>query len=370
MTVDASANPDRPIPDRAGSDRVHLDRTGLDREGLLEAFRWIALTRAAEERLQTLQRQGHHVGSIFRSLGQEAGAVGAALALDRREDGGGDVVAPSLRAGGAALVFGASLEDYFRQFLGRATGPSRGRESGIHWADLSSGLLGPVTPLGLMVEVMAGVTLSFKLRGEERVGLVFHGDGGTSTGAWHEGLGMAAAQRCPMVLVVENNQWAFGTPTDKNTRLDSFTEKGPAYGIAGSPVDGTDVGAVFSAVSAAVRRARSGDGVQMVELRYFRRAGHVQHDAMAYVDPADVSAWERQDPLAKLTAALTGREGVTEQVLARIRKEAEEACASAASTALADPLPDGADALGGVYTDLAPRAPWTRPSLSDERLAS
>jgi len=336
---------------------------------LVELHRLLVRTRVAEERVEVLQKQGHPVGALYRSLGQEAGAVGAAMALRRRADGTGDVVAPSLRASGAMFSFGATLEDYFRQYLGRATGPSRGRESDLHWSDPDLGILASVTPLGLMIGVMAGVTLAFRLRDEDRVGLVFHGDGATSTGAWHEGLAFAAAQRCPMVLVVENNQFAFGTSTEKNTRLRSFTEKAEGYGIRGDEVDGTDLLEVLDAVHAAARRARMGEGVQMVELRYFRRKGHAQHDAQEYVDPAALAEWEARDPLSRFRTWLVEQGHASEKTLDAVEDEESAACEASAGRALSESVPRGTDALSGVTSDPGASPPWTRRTPTDPRTA-
>lgn len=333
---------------------------GLGRASLHEIYGALCLTRAAEERLEILQKQGHVTGGLYRSLGQEAGSVGAAYALRRRSDGKGDVLAPTVRAAGAIFLFGGELVDFFRQYMARATGPTRGREANVHWVDLPRGIIGPVSPLGTMLEVMAGVALTFRMRGEERVGIVFYGDGATSTGAWHEGLNFAAVQQCPLILVVEANQWAFSTPTAKNTRVASFTEKAPGYGIGAESVDGTDVLAVFDAVRRAAALARSGDGVQMVELCYFRRRGHAQHDPQEYVDPALLAQWEQRDPIRRYRERLLADGWATEDELAALEAEAFEQCRVAAEQAIAEPLPDGDDAVEGVYTDVTLPHPWTR----------
>lgn len=333
----------------------------------MDLWRWLCLARASEERLELLQKQGHVTGSIYRSLGQEAGAVGAAYALRRRTDGTGDFLAQTVRACGALFLFGGTLEDFFRQYTARATGPTKGREANVHWEDYQKGFVGPVSPLGTMLEVMAGITLSFKLRGEDRVGMVFYGDGASSTGAWHEGLNFAAVQRCPLILMVENNQWAFSTPTSKNTRCASFVEKAPGYGIGAEAVDGTDVLAVHAAVSRAAERARAGEGAQMVELKYFRRRGHAQHDAQEYVDPASIAEWEKKDPLERHRAHLLSEGLATEDELDALWTEAEEACRAAAETAVGEPVPHGPDAVDDVYTDVTVPHPWTRASDPDPR---
>jgi len=333
----------------------------LGRDDLQELFRWMVTARAAERRLDLLQKQGHVAGSIYGGLGQEGG-VAAAYALRRPLKGARDFVAPSLRGCAALLLFGGGLKDYFRQHLGRVTSPSRGRESGVYWGDHARGILGPVAPLGTMVEVMAGITLSFRLRGEDRVGMVFSGDGAISTAAWHEGLSLASAQRCPMVLVIENNHWAFSTPTDRSSRLESFIHKAPGYGVEADSVDGTDVEAIFAAAVGAVARARAGEGPQLLELRYFRRSGHAQHDAQEYVDPVVLAAWEERDPVRRLEEVLLGRDWATASQLKAVAGEAEALAESAASAALDEPVPEGPEALEGVYTDVVVATPWTRLS--------
>jgi len=342
---------------------------GLGRAELHELYRALCLTRAAEERLELLQKQGHVTGGLYRSLGQEAGAVGAAYALRRRDDGSGDMLCHTIRAAGALFLFGGELIDFFRQYMAKGTSPTRGREANVHWYDFDRGFVGPVSPLGTMIEIMAGMTLSFRLRDEERIGIVFYGDGASSTGAWHEGLNFAAVQRCPMLLMVENNQWAFSTPTHKNTRVSSFTEKGPGYGIGAESVDGTDVLAVFDTVRRAASLVRSGEGTRMVELKYFRRKGHAQHDPQDYVDPEVIRLWEKKDPLHLYRARLLSNDWASEDELVTIEKETFELCRVAAETAIAEPYPDGSDAVLDVYTDVQTPRPWTRAENPDPSLA-
>jgi TPP-dependent pyruvate/acetoin dehydrogenase alpha subunit len=342
---------------------------GLDRDGLHALYSALRLTRAAEERLEILQKQGHVTGGLYRSLGQEAGSVGAAFALNRRDDGTGDFLAQTVRAAGALFLFGGELVDFFRQYMARATGPTKGKEASVHWVDYAKGFVGPVSPLGTMLEVMSGITLSFKIRGERRVGMVFCGDGASSTGAWHEGLNFAAVQRCPLILMVEANQFAFSSPPKTNTRVESFVEKAPGYGIDAESVDGTDVIAVFDAVSRSAQRARMGEGTQMVELRYFRRLGHAQHDGQEYVDPALIAEWEARDPIDQFHARMIENEWATEEELEAIRVAVEQECLVAAEQAICEPLPIGEDAVDEVYTDVVTPHPWTRGASLDSRLA-
>src|SRR5690348_2680030 len=229
----------------------------------LELYYYMRLTRSLEERLVNLYRQTKVVGGLFRSLGQEADAVGSAYALDRSK---GDILSPLIRNLGSMLVQRARPVEIIKQYMAKGDSPTRGRELNIHYGDLVRGFIGQISQLGDMVPVMAGVTLSFKMRGEDRVGLVYVGDGATSTGAFHEGINFAAVQKCPLVVIVENNGYAYSTPVTKQTAAKQFIDKAAGYGVAGERADGNDVLAVYDVVKRAVERARRGDGVTLIEL--------------------------------------------------------------------------------------------------------
>src|SRR6476646_2549344 len=272
----------------------------LTRAQKLDLYYWMRLTRSLEERLVALYRQTKVVGGLFRSLGQEADAVGSAYALERR-----DVLSPLIRNLGSMLVKGATPVEILRQYMAKADSPTRGRELNIHFGDTERGFIGQISPLGDMVPVMAGVTLSFKMRGEDRVGLVYVGDGATSTGPFHEGINFAAVQRCPLVVVVENNGYAYSTPTSKQTAAARFVDKAIGYGCMGEQADGNDVLAVYGVTKRAVERARAGDGVTLIELMTYRRKGHAEHDNQSYVPDGEIERWEREnDPIARYIARL------------------------------------------------------------------
>src|SRR5213594_465210 len=244
-----------------GKPRANAYPAGLSRGQLLELYYWMRLTRTLEERLVALYRQTKVVGGLFRSLGQEADAVGSAYAL-RRED----VLSPLTRNLGSMLVKGATPVEILKQYMAKGDSPTRGRELNIHFGDTERGFIGQISPLGDMVPVMAGVTLTFKMRGEDRVGLVYVGDGATSTGAFHEGINFAAVQRCPLVVIVENNGYAYSTPTSKQTAAKQFVDKAIGYGVPGEQADGNDILAVYDVTKRAVERARAGGGVSLIEL--------------------------------------------------------------------------------------------------------
>lgn len=305
------------------------------------------LTRSLEERLVNLYRQTKVVGGLFRSLGQEADAVGSAYALDR---GKGDFLSPLIRNLGSMLVQGAQPLEIIRQYMAKGDSPTRGRELNIHFGDLDRGFVGQISHLGDMVPVMAGVTLSFKLRGERRVGLVYVGDGATSTGAFHEGINLAAVQRCPLVVIVENNGYAYSTPTSRQSAVKEFKDKALAYGIPGVRADGNDVLATYDVTRRAVDRARRGDGVTLIELTTYRRKGHAEHDNQSYVPAGEIERWERSnDPLDRYVSVLLDREGVERGELEALDRRVREEIDAAAELAEASPMPEPTDALNGVY---------------------
>src|SRR3989440_7443540 len=231
----------------------------LSSEQLLEIYYYLRLTRTLEERLVALYRQSKVIGGLFRSLGQEGESVASAYSLDRGPNR--DILSPLIRNLGSMLVMGAQPIQILRQYMAKAESPTRGRELNVHFNDLERGYLGQISHLGDMVPVMAGIALTFKLRGEPRVGLVYIGDGATSTGTFHEGLNFAAVQRVPLVVIAEYNRWAYSTPPEKQFAVKDLAEKAKGYGIPGVTVDGNDVLAVYEATRSAAERARAGHGV-------------------------------------------------------------------------------------------------------------
>jgi TPP-dependent pyruvate/acetoin dehydrogenase alpha subunit len=337
----------------------------LSREAKLELYYWMRLTRSLEERLVALYRQTKVVGGLFRSLGQEADAVGSCFALERR-----DVMSPLIRNLGAMLVKGATPVEVLKQYMARGDSPTRGRELNIHFGDVGAagttrGFLGQISPLGDMVPVMAGVTLTFKMRGEDRVGLVYVGDGATSTGAFHEGINFAAVQRCPLVVVIENNGYAYSTPTSRQTLARQFVDKAIGYGIPGVQADGNDVLATYDATKQAVDAARRGEGTQIVELMTYRRKGHAEHDNQSYVPAGEIERWAAEnDPIDRYVRRLTTELGFAQAELddvdARVRREVDDATEIAEGSGFPEPL----DALLGIYADPPAERPlWFREGV-------
>ena len=346
----------------SSSEEVGSAASRLTRDQKIELYYWMRLTRSLEERLVNLYRQTKVVGGLFRSLGQEADAVGSAFALDKAK---GDVLSPLIRNMGAMLVRGAQPTEIIRQYMAKGDSPTRGRELNIHFGGPERGFVGQISHLGDMVPVMAGVTMSFKMRGEDRVGLVYVGDGATSTGAFHEGINFAAVQRCPLVVIVENNGYAYSTPTWKQTAAERFVDKAAGYGIPGERSDGNDVLATYDVTKRAVDRARRGEGVTLIELMTYRRKGHAEHDNQSYVPDGEIDRWAKEnDPLDRYVRRLTGDGGVKlaelEAVDARVQREIDEAT----DVAEQSPMPEPTDALVGIYDDPPVTEPlWFREGV-------
>ena len=321
---------------------------GLTRDQLLGIYRYLRLTRTLEERLVALYRQSKVIGGLFRSLGQEGESVASAYALDRGPNR--DILSPLIRNLGSMLVMGAQPIQILRQYMAKAEGPTHGRELNVHFNDLERGYLGQISHLGDMVPVMAGIALTFKQRGERRVGLVYIGDGATSTGTFHEGLNFAAVQRVPLVVIAEYNRWAYSTPPEKQFAVKDLAEKVKAYGVPGVTVDGNDVLAVYEATRFAVERARAGHGVHVIEVKTYRRKGHAEHDDQHYVPKDELDWWAKEnDPVDRYVKRLLQSEWVEERELQAIDEQTKAEIDQATDACVDEPLPPGDSALEGVF---------------------
>ncbi len=311
----------------------------------LELFYWMILTRTFDERMLAYWKQGKGVGGTYSQRGHEAISVAAGFALAPD-----DIVAPMHRDLGCYLVRGLTPRRIFASLLGRSTSVSAGRDANLHGlGDMSLGIIGFISHLPLSLPVTVGVALSFKLRKEPRVALTFTGDGSSSAGVWHESLNLAAVYQTPIVIVVENNQYAYSTPVSQQIHIENFADRAAGYGIPGVIVDGNDVEAVYSVIKAAVDRARSGGGPTLIEAKTMRMLGHAIHDGAEYVPDELLAEWEPRDPIALFEARLL-ESGVTDGVeLDEIRARAAMEVEDAIDYAEASPLPDPATVSEGVY---------------------
>ncbi len=334
--------------------------TTLTPEQMLEMYRHLKMTRLVEERLVNLYRQTKVVGGVFRSLGQEATAVGTAYALKPQ-----DFITPLIRDLGAVLVKGIRPREIFAQYMAKAWGPSGGRDLNIHFGDMAKGFIGPISHLGDMIPVMTGVVLAARMQKKDLVALAYIGDGGMSTGAFHEGLNFAAVQRLPLIVVAEYNHYAYSTPTAKQTAVKDLAEKAAGYGIPGHIVDGNDIIACYEVTKKAIEYARGGGGAVLIEAKTYRRKGHAEHDDQRYLPPGELEAWEKNDPVDRYETYLTTQKiaarGKLAEITAGIQAEIDEDVAWAESS----PMPEPEQTAYNVF-DNNVVAPAFRPKVLEQ----
>ncbi|HKO44173.1 MAG TPA: thiamine pyrophosphate-dependent dehydrogenase E1 component subunit alpha [Pyrinomonadaceae bacterium] len=355
MRVNTKYAPQKPAN---GKPLTCANETTLKPEQMLELYRYLKLTRLVEERIVNLYRQTKVVGGVFRSLGQEATAVGSAYALDQK-----DFITPLIRDLGAVLVKGIRPRDIFAQYMAKEWGPSGGRDLNIHFGDMERGFIGPISHLGDMIPVMTGVLLGARMQKKRTVAVAYIGDGGMSTGAFHEGLNFAAVQKLPLIVIAEHNQYAYSTPTSLQTAVKDLAEKASGYGIPAYIVDGNDVIACYEVTKHAVEQARRGNGAVLIEAKTYRRKGHAEHDDQRYVPAGEIEWWEKHnDPIDRFERHLIENKFATKEKLdeinADVMREIEEDCAWAESS----PMPEGERAAYGVF-DNNIVAPAFRPEV-------
>jgi TPP-dependent pyruvate/acetoin dehydrogenase alpha subunit len=319
--------------------------TVLKPEQLLEMYRYLKLTRLVEERLVNLYRQTKVVGGVFRSLGQEATAVGTAYALEPK-----DFITPIIRDLGAIFVKGIRPREIFAQYMAKAWGPSGGKDLNVHFGDMEKGFIGPISHLGDMIPVMTGVLLAARMQKKRIVAIAYIGDGGMSTGAFHEGLNFAAVQQLPLIIVAEYNHYAYSTPTKLQTAVKNLADKAAGYGIKAHIVDGNDVIACYEATRRAADFARKGGGAVLIEAKTYRRKGHAEHDDQRYVPAGEIEWWEKNnDPIDRFERFLLENNVATKDQLdaitADVIREIDEDVAWAESS----PLPEPETAVYGVF---------------------
>jgi pyruvate dehydrogenase E1 component alpha subunit len=310
----------------------------------LTTFYWLQLTRTFDERMLALWKQGRGVGGTFSQRGHEAISVGAASAL-----GPHDVISPMHRDLGAFLLRGLTPRELFGNLLGRQTGLTRGRDANLHGVSAPGrGIIGFISHLPQGLSVALGVAMSFRYRSEPRVAMVFTGDGASNSGLYHEVLNMAAVYNAPLVVIVENNQYAYSTPCQTASRVASIAGHAAGYCLHTTTVDGNDVEGVHAAALEAVARARAGDGPSLIEAQTLRMLGHAVHDGAEYVPRELLAAWEARDPVSAYRRTLAGS-GASEAQLADIEQRCRDEVEDAVAFAESSPWPDPATVTDGVY---------------------
>jgi TPP-dependent pyruvate/acetoin dehydrogenase alpha subunit len=332
--------------------------TGLSPDKQLDIYYYLKLNRMVEERLSALYRQGKVQGGLYSSKGQEALSVGSAYALAPQ-----DVLAPMIRNLGAMLVRGVKPVEFFLQYMQREGSPCKGRDTSLHFGGMDRGFVPPISPLGTLVPVLAGVALAGRMLGRKLVAMTYVGDGATSTGDFHEGMGIASVMRLPLVVIIENNRWAYSTPVAAQSLLTDLADKARAYGVPQGVVDGNDVLAVHEATARAVDLARQGKGPVLLEAKTMRMRGHSEHDDAWYVPEEERRFWEKRDPIALYEKRLLEQEVATQEDLQAIQARCSSEIDRDLAVAEAAPFPRPESGIEDVYASPAePRSEEAAPA--------
>src|SRR5271169_3911864 len=320
----------------------------LTREQCIAIYRWMLLNRRMEVALENLYKQGKVVGGVYFGLGQEGCSCASAYAL-----GPDDWLGPMIRNQGAMLVRGFAARDIMRQYMAKADSPTWGRDASSHFGDWQRrNVCAPISMLGELIGVMAGVCLGARLQGRNIAGLTYVGDGGQSTGVTYESVNFAAVQKLGLVLIVENNLWGYSTPADMQFCVKDLAERAIAYGIPGVIVDGTDACQVYDATHEACERAHRGEGPTLIEAKMMRMKGHAIHDAATYVPKPMFDFWKKRDPIARFENYLVkDKKWLTPKENEALIAEVEEVIEAEREIAVNSPMPTPESAEGGVFCE-------------------
>ncbi|HKD15918.1 MAG TPA: thiamine pyrophosphate-dependent dehydrogenase E1 component subunit alpha [Candidatus Angelobacter sp.] len=354
-------NPDFEVVEVSQGTEVHYEIRGklntpvppireskhLNQQQCLELYRWMLLNRRMEQALENLYKQGKVVGGVYFGLGQEACSCASAYAL-----GPDDWFAPMIRNQGSQLVRGFHARDIMMQYMAKAGSPTRGKDGTSHYGDIEKrNMVSPISMLGDLLPVMAGVSLGARLQGKELACLTWIGDGGQSTGVSHEGINLAAVRKLGLVLVIESNLWAYSTPTEYQVAVKDLANRAIGYGIPGVIVDGTDACQVYDATLEAVERAHRGEGPTIIEAKMMRMKGHAIHDAAAYVPKELLDFWRKRDPIDRFEKFLLGKKWLTAEQNRKLIEEVEKELEADREFAVNSPMPEPHTAAEGVLCE-------------------
>ncbi|MCS6999591.1 MAG: thiamine pyrophosphate-dependent dehydrogenase E1 component subunit alpha [Bacteroidota bacterium] len=311
----------------------------------LELVRFMIMAREFDHAMIRLYRQGRAFGGVYAQIGNEATSVGASYALDRTTD----VIFPMHRDIGMHFVFGAQLKQLMLNFLARQGSQMRGTDGTGHYADPALHIYGNISHLAAMMPVAAGYALAAKMKNEPTVVLTTIGDGGTNVGEFHEAMNFAAVQRVPLIVIIENNQYAYSTPRELEYACRQLSDRAIGYGCPGVTIDGTDVELVYDTVRSFVERARRGEGPALIETVTMRMRGHAEHDDFRYVPRELLQYWEKRDPLLRYEAFLIERGIATKDTLEQWHRDIAAQITAAIDYALEQPYPPAEEAFRNVF---------------------
>ena len=316
----------------------------LSSEQLLEMFYWLKLSRAFDERLSVLVRQGKVRSGVYTGIGQEAIIVGTCFAL-RKED----YICPLHRDLGSFLMKGVEARTMMAQMFAKTTGLSKGRDSALHSGVDELGIFGNTSMLGANLPVACGLALTFKMEKTDNVVVAYFGEGASNVGDFHEALNFAGVQHLPIVFVCENNLYAYSVPVEKSMAIDDVAIRAESYGFDGVAINGNDVLAVYQSTQGALARARNGDGPTLIECKTYRWHGHSEHDKAFYRTDEELAMWKSRDPIPIFTSYLQARGVLAEDKLQEIEARVKSTIDEAVQFAMDSPDPNPEEAATDLY---------------------
>lgn len=319
--------------------------SGLTSDQRKEILTYMLMAREFDTAMLRLYRQGKAFGGVYSQLGNEAVSVGSAYALDTAKD----VLFPMHRNIGSHFVFGQDLDQLMVNHLAREGSQMRGTDGTGHYADPARRIYGNVSHLGAMIPVAAGFSLADQLRGVTTVSLTFIGDGGAQVGEVHEALNFAAVHKIPLILIIENNQYAYSTPNSLEFACERLSDRAIGYGMYGTTIDGTDVELVYATCKEAVERARRGEGPSLIETKTMRMRGHAEHDDFSYVPKELLEEWSAKDPVETYITRIVNDGVMTADEITALREATLANMIAAIDRALERPWPAAEEGFKNVF---------------------
>lgn len=316
----------------------------IPRERWLTMYRCMVTARHIEERLIKLYHQGKIYGGVYTGIGQEA--IGAATTAAAEPQ---DLFSPLIRDMSVHLGRGTEPITIFRQYLARANSPTLGWDGNVHYGELSKGVYAMISHLGAMLPVITGAVMARRRKGMNTVGFAYIGDGATSTGDFHEAVNFAAVFDVPVVFVIENNKFAYSTPTYRQYRCRSLADRAAGYGIRGYEADGNDLVELYFKVREIVSEIRTQPAPVLLECDTFRVRGHGEHDDASYVPSELREQYEKRDPIRIARERFLAEGIFTAEELSSVEKQIQEEVRAAAHQALREPEADVSALLRGAY---------------------
>jgi pyruvate dehydrogenase E1 component alpha subunit len=323
---------------------IKRTRFKLGHDELLEMFYWLKLIRAFDERLSNLVKQGKVRSGVYTGIGQEAIIVGTGFGL-RKEDW----ICPLHRDLGALLMKGVSAREMMSQMFAKTTGLSKGRDSALHSGVSELGIFGNTSMLGANLPVAVGLALTFKMEKTDNVVVAYFGEGASNVGDFHEALNMAGVHKLPILLICENNQYAYSVPLEKSMAIDDVADRAESYGFDGVAINGNDVLAVYQATQGALARARKGEGPTLIECKTYRWHGHSEHDKAFYRTKEELAMWKSRDPIPTFTTYLKEIHELTAEQVKEIEGRVKATIDDAVEFAMNAPDPEPTEATTDLY---------------------